>query len=523
MPIRRVLVAALAAAVLGSQPATAQSVLRTVPHADLVSIDPMAAPAQILRIYAYMVYDTLFALDGKLAPRPMMLEGYTVSADRLTYTFTLRPGLVFHDGQQVTTRDVVPSLNRWFGTHAAANRMQRAVAGIDRIDDRTFVMRLKEPFGLVEYALAAATPITPAILREKDAVVDVRTRLTEAVGSGPFRFIASEWRSGHQAVFEPFKDYRIRPEPPDGLAGGRKVKVDRVEWRIIPQPNTVAAALVSGEVDFWDTASLDLVPTLEKNPSIVVRRTVLLQSQAAIRPNFLHPPFNDVRARQALALLFDQKEFMSSFAGEPSRWSTCRSFSVCGSNLGIEEGSEAFRQTNLERAKALLKEAGYNGERVVVLSTPQLLPMYAMAQVAAQRLREAGVNVDLQLLDTAVYFQRNNSKAPVESGGWHLYPGYGLGATFFHPLTNPMVDTTCDGRNFSGWPCDETATRLRDAFLVAGNDQERAEANRRFQERLWQFLPYIPVGQFDQVNAYRRNLEGVLDSNLIAYWNIEKR
>ena len=513
---------AVAALALTTADASAQKVLRAVPHADLASLEPMVTPSQINRIYSYMVYDTLFALDSKLQAKPMMLESHRVSPDGLAYTFTLRSGLKFHDGSPVGAKDVVASLERWLDRTSAGARMKTVTASLTAEGDRVVVLTLKEPYGLVEYSLAGAASQTPAVLPEAQAKA-LRTGLvTEVNGSGPFRFVASEWRTGHRVVFARNPDYLSRSEPPDGLAGGRVVKVDRVEWHILPDPGTTANALIAGEADFWDTASLDMVPRLEASPNITVRRTVLMRNAGWIRPNFTVPPFNDVRARKALLHLLDQNELMTAVAGDPKRWSTCHSFSVCGSPLGTTAGSEPYRQRNPERAKQLLAEAGYKGEPIVVLGTTTLPPINALVQVTAQRLREIGVNVDLQIVDWGVQLQRMSKPLPIGQGGFHILATYSIGANHFHPLTNSAFDTSCGGTNFAGWPCSQEMEALRVKVLTAPDQAAVVAANEVYQKQLWDFVPYVPAGLFDVVNAYRKSLTGVRDSNLIAFWNIDK-
>ena len=525
MKHRLVSVAIVMVSLFFAAPAPAQEasrVLRVVPSADLSELDPTRGANLISRVYSQMVFDTLFALDSTLAPRPMMVQDETVSADGLTYTFTLRPGLRFHDGSPVTTRDVVASLERWMNGTSIGGQLKLRVASMDAVDDRTFRMLLREKFGLVEFMLAGPGAPIAAIMREADARRPETVAMTEPIGSGPFRFVASERRAGARAVFERNPDYVARPEPPDGLAGGRVVKVDRVEWTIMPDATTAASALANGEVDFWDTVGPDLAPFLTQR-GIVVRRTAALPSVAFVRPNFQLPPFNDVRAREALALLVDQDEMMQVVAGDDGRWARCYSFSVCGSPYGTEAGSDPYRKVDVAKAKQLLAEAGYHGETLVLVGTPQLAPINAMTQVLAGRLEEAGVKVDVQMTDFASMLQRINQRdLPIGGGGWHLFTYYAVGSSWFHPLMNVSLDLNCDGKSWPGFPCDPEGERLRQAFLAAPDETSRKAAFERFQARMWEFIPYVPAGQFDVANAYRPNIAGVLDSYFLAYWNIEK-
>jgi peptide/nickel transport system substrate-binding protein len=390
------------------------------------------------------------------------------------------------------------------------------------VDDLNFTLVLKEPFGLVEFMLAGAGAPIPAILREKDANRPENEEMTAPIGSGPFRYAASERVSGHKVVFERFADYAVRPEPADGLAGGKIVKVDRVEWTVLPDATTTAEALANGEIDFWEGIAPDMAPFL-RSRDVVVRRTNTLPSVAFIRPNFQIPPFNDVRARRALALIFDQHDMMGAVAGDNMKWDTCYAFTVCGGPLSTEAGSELYRQPDLAKAKTLLAEAGYKGEKLVLLGTPNLPPINAMTQVAEERLRQAGIPVDTQMVDFATMFKRMNT-ADLNAGGasWNLFTYYAIGGSWYHPLTNVSLDLSCDKKNWAGFPCDPEGEALRQKVFAAADDTARRAAFEAFQRHLWDFMPYVPEGQFDVASAYRQDVTGVLAAYVQPYWNIEK-
>jgi peptide/nickel transport system substrate-binding protein len=524
---RRSFVGVALAGLLLSSPVSAADepnwrVLRVVPSADISELDPTMGANLISRVYSQMVFDTLFALDRNLSPKPMMVDHESVSADGLTYRFTLRSGLTFHDGSSVTTRDVVASLQRWMRSSSIGGQLGSRLAALSIVDNLTFTLSLKQQLGLVEFMLAGPGAPIAAIMREADANRDASQKMVEPIGSGPFRYVASERIAGSRVVFERNPDYLARKEPPDGLAGGRIVKVDRVEWTIMPDATTAANALVTGEIDLWDTISPDLAPFLTKH-DIIVRRTAALPSVAFIRPNFQLPPFSDVRARQALALLVDQTEMMQAIVGDSGKWQTCYSFSVCGSAYGTESGSGPYRKPDIAHARRLFVEAGYHGEPIVLLSTPQLAPINAITQVLASRLQQAGLNVDVQMTDFTSMLQRINAQnKPIANGGYHLFAYYAIGSSWFHPLMNVALDESCDGRNWPGFACDPAGEELRQEFLAAPDEPARKAAFEALQQRAWQFLPYIPAGQFDVANAYRSNVDGVLDSSFLAYWNIAK-
>lgn len=499
---------------------TGQRVLRVV-SGDVTDLDPTQGSSRVSRVYAQMVFDTLFALDSTLTAKPMMVESFSVSDDGLTRRYVLRSGLRFHDGSPVTARDVTASIARWMDNTSVGAQLKSRLVSITAVDDRSISLVLKEPFGLVEFLLAGAGSPIPAIMREADATRPYNTPMpVPVIGSGPFRYVASERLEGSRVVFERYADYVPRSEPTDGLAGARVVKVDRVEWLILPDATTASNALAAGQADVWAEADPDQIAFLRARGLRI--RPNGLPFVSFVRPNFRFPPFNDVRARQALALLVDQNEIMPAIAGEAD-WRTCHGFGVCGTALGTEIGAEPYRHPNVERARKLLAEAGYGGETIVLLTMPTG-PNNVVAQVLAQRLRQAGVKVDLQVTDLPTLLQRvrNKERAPA-TGGYHLFAYNAAGSIWFHPLTNSALDLSCGGQNWPGYPCDEAGEALRQRFLQAADATAQKAAFNLLTEHLWQFLPYVPVGQWEVVNAYRSNISGVLHAYVQPYWNIEKR
>ena len=510
---------------VAAAPAMAQDnnrILRVVPSADVSELDPTRGANLISRIYSHMVFDTLYALDKDLAPQPMMVDKRTLSDDGLTYSFTLRSGLKFHDGSPVTAKDVVASVNRWLKGTSIGNVLNARVASLAAVDTLTVRLLLKERFGLVEFMLAGPGAPIAAIMKEADVNRPDNVPLTNPIGSGPFKYNVAERRAGAKVVFERNADYPSRSEPANGLAGARVVKFDRVEWTIMPDATTAANALATGEVDFWDSVGADLAPFLKRRG--ITLRPRALPTYAFVRFNHQLPPFNDVRARQAIALLIDQNEMMPAVAGDDGKWSACFSFSVCGTVYGTEAGSEPYRKVDVAKAKALLAEAGYKGETLIIVGTPQLAPINTMTQILARRLQDAGIKVDVQMTDFPGMLARINQRnKAVGDGGYHLFPYYAIGASWFHPLTNVSVDLNCEGRSWPGYPCDAEGEKLRHAFLAAPDDAARKAGFEAFQRRMWTFLPHVPAGLFEVTNAHRPNVHGVVDDIFLNYWNIEKR
>jgi peptide/nickel transport system substrate-binding protein len=451
-----------------------------------------------------------------------MVERYTTSDDKLLYTFTLRPGLEFHDGSPVTTRDVIASLKRMFVRDTQNQIFAGLVASIDPVDDKTFTIRLKAPFNYVTFLLGGSNGIAGSIMREREALTDPYTPIKEIVGSGPFRFNRAEYRPGSKLVYERFEKYVPRKEPASGFAGGKIVKLDRVELQVIPDSSTAYAALRRGEVDFLDAPTLDLLPTVANNPDIVIGEVWPIETYAVLRFNSLYPPFDNIKARQAVAHAVKQTDYMSAAYGDPHYWRECYAFWVCGSPNGTEVGSDAYRRPDLDEAKRLVKESGYAGEPVVLIGGSDVPAYEQMSLVTADLLKRIGMNVDMQMTDWGTASARRAKKDPPAKGGWNLFHTSANGAQLASPLTSPSTITTCDGKNFVGWPCDQTEEDMRIAYIRESDPVKQRALLEKMHAELWNFMPYVPLGQFKQPFVWRSNVTGVVKANTLVYWNIEK-
>ena len=336
--------------------------LRFIAQADLRVLDPIWTTAYITRNHGYMVFDTLFALDAEFAPHPQMVGDYSISADKLLYHFKLRDGLRFHDGQSVRGLDCVASLRRWMARDSFGQTLAKTIDEIQATDDGSFTIRLKEPFPLLLDALAKVSSNVPFVMPERLAKTDPYQQVTEMVGSGPFKFVPEEFEPGHRVVYVKNGDYIPRSEPSSWASGGKVVKVDRVEWLYVPDAMTKAAALASGETDWWENLPFDIQPVLDANPDITLSQLDPLGGTGCLRFNHMQPPFDNVKMRQAVLAVADQADFMTVFAGEPKNWKICPSFFTCGTPMASAAGSEALTEKrDFNKAKRLIAEAGYKG------------------------------------------------------------------------------------------------------------------------------------------------------------------
>jgi peptide/nickel transport system substrate-binding protein len=518
-------VACACASSLTALPAFAQGqkVLKFIPQADLRILDPISTTAYITRNHGYMVYDTLFAMDEKFQVKPQMVDRYEISKDQLTYTFTLRDGLKFHDGQPVRSADCIASIDRWAKRDALGQKLAEATASWSAVNDRTFRLTLKKPFPLTLEALAKPSSNVPFIMPERIAKTDAFKNIDDPTGSGPFRFVRAEWVPGNKVVYVKNTDYVPRKEPPSWASGGKVVKVDRVEWIYIPDSATAAAALNAGEADWWEQLPPDLIPLLERNKQITVKNIDPLGSMGLMRFNFLHPPFNNPKMRQALLYAVNQQDYVIGIAGNPKNGHPCYSYFTCGTPLASEVAADPLKgKRNLEKARQLIKEAGYKGERIVIINATDQPIVHSQSLLTLEMLKKLGLNAELQSGDWGTLITRRAVKEPPEKGGWNIFHTWLVGPDMVNPAVNFPIRGTGEKAWF-GWPTDSKLEELREAWFNASDAASSKKAAAAVQERAFEFVPFIPTGQFILPTAFRANISGVIIAPIALLWNVEKK
>jgi peptide/nickel transport system substrate-binding protein len=500
-----------------------ESTLRAVMNIELQVLDPQVTTATVTRAMGYMVYDTLIAMDHEGKFHPQMLEKWDVSDDRLTWTFTLRSGLAWHDGSPVTADDCVASLRRWAVGDAFGKRLMDAADSLTVVDPRTFTLHLTRPFAFVIEALGKPNAFVPFILPARLIANATAKPITEVMGSGPFMFSKAEWRPGDRAVFRRNPAYQPRPEPADGLAGGKVVHFDRVEFVSMPDPATRIAALQTGEVDYLEILPIDYIAMMRKNPDVtVIRQPPMAQIMGGLTVNNLLPPFNDVRIRKALQIALDQSEIMAGMGLPPDMYLPfCQSVFLCGGPYASEVGTERLRHPSAEKARQMLKEAGYNNERIVLLHSTDSATINPISLVVIDQIKRAGFNLDVVAADYSSLAQRRLKKEPLDQGGWNLMPVVWSGYDMINPLSHYATSYSCGG-TYPGWNCDPNIPPLVAKFEVETNPAKRQDLADQMQARILAQAPEMFLGQFSPPTAFRSNLHGVIANGLHVFWNVRR-
>jgi len=505
-----------------SQGAAART-LRFVPQADLANFDPIWGTQYVVRNAAALVWDTLYGFDASLQPQRQMVEAEETSDDGLIWTFRLRPGLKFHDGEPVRAKDVVASLTRWSNRDPMGLMLKAIQNELTAVDDRTFKWVLKQPYPKMLLALGKNSTPCAFIMPERLAQTDPFKQISEYVGSGPMRFARSEWVPGAKSVFEKFADYVPRQEEASWLAGGKQMLVDRIEWVVIPDPATAAAALQNGEVDWWENPLPDLVPVLKKNRNIGVDIADPLGNIGSFRMNHLHPPFNDVRVRRAVLMAMSQEDYMRALVGDDtSLWKPLPGYFTPNTPLYTEEGGEILKgKRDFDAAKKLLAESGYSNQPVSCIVAQDQVITKAQGDVTADLLKRMGMNVDFVATDWGTVGARRAQKTPHNQGGWEMFHTWHAGSDCINPAVYIAIRATGDKAWF-GWPNSPAVEKEVTAWFEAKSLEEEKAAVRRLNKVALEEVVYAPTGFFLSYTAWRKNVSGIAKGPLPFFWGVSK-
>lgn len=522
---RRQILTGFSAALAAPMVARAQGskVLRFIPQTDLTVLDPIFAPVYATRNHGYMVFDMLYGQDSSFRSSPQMVEGHVAGEDGRRWRLTLREGLKWHDGERVLARDCVASIRRWGQRDPFGQALLAATDELSAADDRVIEFRLKRPFPLLPEALGKLPTLIPAMMPERLARTDAFTQVTEMVGSGPFRFLPQERVSGFRVAYERFADYVPRASgTPDWTAGPKVVHLDRVEWTTIPDAATAMGALQTGEQDWWEFVSHDMLPALRRMRRVKVAVQDPTGILCVFRMNHTQPPFNNPAIRRALLGAMKQDDFVMAVAGaDPAMWHAPVGFFTPGTPMASDAGLDLLTgPRDYDKVKRDLAAAGYKGEKVVLLGATDPGFIQTLSEVAADMLRRAGMDVELRLSDWGTMIGRRSSREPVERGGWSCL----MTALSGVDMLNPALQSVLRGNGAAalyGWPDLPKLEALREDWFAAPDLPAQQQIAARMQQQAFEDLPYIPAGQFLQATAYRDNLQGMV-KGFPFFWNLRK-
>jgi peptide/nickel transport system substrate-binding protein len=511
MKRRTVLTSAAAMSAALSMPRIARAegpkTVTFVPHADLASLDPVWTTADVTRNYSLAVFDTLYAYDAQFQVQPQMVAGHRVEDDGKTWELTLRDGLAFHDGQKVLARDCVATIKRFGKRNPFGQALMTRTNEISAASDSVIRFRLNKPFPLLPTALAE---VYCAIMPERLAETDALKQIPEAIGSGPFKFVANERIPGSRVVFSKNAAYVPRTGgTPSFNAGPKIVNVDRVVWTFIPDPATASAAL-RGEIDWWENPSFDLIPQIKTYKGVTVTVKDRTGAIGCLRFNQLTPPFDNPAIRRVVVAAMDQQEVMEAVAGaEPSLVRTDVGLFVPGTPMASTVGVEVTRgPKDYSKLKKDLIAAGYKGEKIVILAATTIPTIWAESQVATDALTKIGFNVDLQPMEWGSVVQRRASMEPIDKGGWNIFYTWLGGFGNISPAPSIAIRGNGKGAWF-GWASNDKLEALWSAWFDAPDLAAQQKICEAMQVAFWENPAYAPLGIYFQPTAFHSYMKDV--------------
>lgn len=468
-----------------------------------VLADSQFTTATITSNIAQQMFEGLFARSGLYTAAPMLAESSSVSDDGLLYTFPLRQGVSFHNGQALTAEDVVASITRW-GT--LTGRGRTIFARLDEIvatDEMTVEMRFNQPTGVLLDFLAL---IEAFIMPKEIAEAAGEEALTEEqlIGTGPFMF---EERQVDQYIrLVRYDGYTPREDEPDGAAGRKVAYLDGIEFIPVPDASVRADGLITGEYHFSDSVEPDQFDSLDGDPNVM---PIIVKPYYWLAPHFNKAEglFTDPKMRKAVSLAFSADDAMISGFGREEFFRLNPSVAAEESAWYSDAGDEAYRAYDPEAARAMMEEAGYDGTPIRWLTTREYPYNFNAASLMAQRLEEAGMPVELVLSDWATLVQNRSDPTAYEI----FMTGH---SSYSHPATQPFNDPQWPGF----WESEERDRILSE--MIAEVDQEAQQALIvEYQELIWTEMPCIKLGDYFFLRAARAELQNFVNFPDWFFWN----
>jgi peptide/nickel transport system substrate-binding protein len=487
--------------------AQAGGAIRVATDAEPNTFDWTSSTATATRLVAWHVFEGLFAIDQAYTVRPLLAAGYTVSPDGLRYTIKLRQGIKFHNGQPMTADDVVASLARWGKLSGGGEETFKFITALRAVDPSTVEITLSAPFGPLITNLGdpkQSAVIMPKAIAERAGVQP----LTELVGTGPYIF--KKWTRGQEIVLARNPAYVSRTENWGGLTGRKVAYADEIDFYPVTDPQVRLSGVSTGQYDFALELPQDLYPKVKSNRSLTAD-IVKVFSWPGVVFNKARGPFTDARLRLAVLYAMKDSDLMAAAAGPQAFWHLDPGlFFPEQHDVYSTAGSDVYNHQNLDRARELMREAGYKGEKIVLMSTKDYTWMYNMAQVLTPELQAVGFNVDSQVYDWATLLSRRAKP--------DLFDAF---ITGFSPSIDP-TGIIFFGQKWPGWyksaALDKLLAEWSRTPVTAG--AARTKIMDQIQTLFYTEVPVAKVGNEFGLEVYNNvHLHGYTSYFDVRFWN----
>ena len=480
---------------------TAKEELHVAISANPPSLDPQSINSNIVGGIGIHVYESLFAMNENYEPMPVLAESYEVSDDGMVYTIKLRQGVKFHNGEEMTADDVVASMNRWLEVSAKANTL---IGGstFEKVDDYT--VNLKANQASSDIIMILASPIQFAAIYPAEVVESATADgIDEYIGTGPYK--VAEWKQDQYVKLEENADYAPAEGEASGLAGKKQAATNTLYFDVVTDTATRIAGVQNGQYDIAEEIPADNYEELSKDENL--KMSVERGGTLNLFLNTTEGIMADVNMRQAILAALNCDDICMASYGNPDLYEVNASWSVpTDAQWGTDAGKEYYNQNDVEKAKELLKKAGYNNEKIVLVTTPDYAEMYNATLVVQEQLKNAGINAEVESYDFSTFMEHRAD--PKQFSMFITSNSYNM-----LPIQLSVLD-----KGWAGLNAQEVTDGIQ-KIRSAASDEEAAKAWQDLQTFLYEDGAATVIGHYTGISAMSNSVENVGYLRFPIYWN----
>lgn len=465
------------------------------------SLDSQAINSNIVGGIGTHIYEPLFAMNDSYEPTPVLAESYEVSEDGMIYTIKLRQGVKFHNGKEMTADDVVASMNRWVEVSAKANTLIGGTT-FEKVDDYTVKMTVNK--AAADILMILASPIQFAAIYPSEVVEAAGADgITEYIGTGPYK--VSEWKQDQYVMLEKYEEYQASPNASTGLAGVKNASTEIIYFDVVTDTATRIAGVQSGQYDIAEEIPADNYEELSQDSNL--KMDVENGGTLNLFLNTTKGIMADQNMRQAILAALNCDDILLASYGNADLYQANAGWCIpSDTQWGTDAGKEYYNQNNPEKAKELLAKAGYNNEKIVLVTTEDYPEMYNSTLVVQEQLKNAGINAEVETYDFATFMEKRSNPETfdmfITSNSYNMLP----------------IQLSVLDKGWAGLDRQEVTDGIN-AIRSAATTEEASAAWKELQTFLYEYGAATVLGHYTGIKAMKNTVEGVEYLRFSIYWN----
>ena len=465
------------------------------------ALDPTFTTATITQNISWHVFEHLFEKNEKYEPVPFLLESHEVSSDGKNWTFNLRKNVPFHNDKEMTSADVVASLKRWMGMAGRGKFIANRLDTVDARDKYTVTMSFKQPTGVLPIFLSQTDVI---IMPEDIANAAPKDKLSQFVGTGPYKLV--EHLPDRHVRLGRFDKYAALETPADGPGGKRVAHIDEIMFIPTPEASVRADGVGTGDFHYAEQLEPDQYDTIRAQPNVT---PIIVKPYYWYTPHFNKKEgmFREVKLRQAVLSATAMEPVMKSGFGREDFYRLGPEIAAPETAWYNDEGKDVYNKVDLEKAKSLMKEAGYDGTPVRWMSTKEYFYNYNMALPFKQALEQVGFKIDLQVMDWATLV-----RSRADSKEYDVFVT--AHESYSHPVLQPYVAS-----GWPGWWENAEKDKVAAAMMAETDPAKMVEHTRALQRLQYTDVPCVKYGEYFALRARSNKVKGTENPSDWFFWN----